>query len=214
MVGIQHHNFFTFSLSITFPEIFTSSASIVSLWVWKALLRFYSLIHKKLLLTKPIRSVPSEPNSSYSPSRPIKEPTCCRLCYLPEYDHIWLLERGWRNDECQKHVFILKPVTNKSFQLFGKRVSMGFCVYLLTLRMIVCQVFLQTPQNPSRQWGKSRGIVTWKPEQVEDSFSPHDICNLGNGQAAEWSHSLEARDSHLLPCPCAYHPSIFKGKES
>lgn len=36
-----------------------------------------------------------------------------------------------------------------------------------------------------REVGKSRGIVTWKPEQVEDSFSPCDICSLGNGKAAE-----------------------------
>ena len=57
-----------------------------------SLFRFYSPIHK-LLLTKPIRSVPFEPNFCYSPSRPIIEPTCCRLCCLPEYDHMWLSQR-------------------------------------------------------------------------------------------------------------------------
>lgn len=51
---------------------------------------------------------------------------------------------------------------------------------LLPVRMIVCQVVLQTSQIPPRGVGKSRGIVTWKPEQVEDSFSPYDICSLGN----------------------------------
>jgi len=51
--------------------------------------------------------------------------------------------------------------------------------------MIGYQVFLQTSQIPSGEEGESRGVVTWKPEQVEDSFSPCDICSLGNGKAAE-----------------------------
>lgn len=69
-----------------------------------SLFRFYNPTHK-LLLTKPIRSVPFEPNFCYSPSRPIIEPTCCRLCSLPEYDHIWLPQRGGKWWMAKTHVY-------------------------------------------------------------------------------------------------------------
>jgi hypothetical protein len=40
------------------------------------------------------------------------------------------------DDKWQKHMFILKPVMHKSFQLLAKKVSLGSCACLLPVRMI------------------------------------------------------------------------------
>lgn len=79
--------------------------------------------------------------------------------------------------------------------------------------MIGYQVFLQTSQILSGEEGESRGIVTWKPEQAEDSFSPVT-------SAATWETERLQNDLiHLkpethtsAPAPCL--SSIFKGEES
>lgn len=136
ILGIHHHNLFPlsqFSLKYSnwlpwFPN--------GSEWLHSPLFRFYSLTHK-LLLTKPIRSVPLNPTSATPQASQLKSP--------PAVDHAasqnlitygFFKSRKMMNDK--KHMFILKPVVHKSFQFFAMKVSLGLCVCLLSAGVIVC----------------------------------------------------------------------------